>query len=58
MIPLDRFITTVYFTISLDVSDQNLAFYDHLKPLDTIVVETKLFHLRQLDMKSKVSEPL
>ena len=45
-------------THSPDVSDQNLAFNDYSKPLGTIVGETKLFHLRPLDMKSEVSGPL
>ena len=40
------------------LSDQNLAFYDYLKPLGTIVGEAKFFHLRPLDMKSEMSGTL
>ena len=54
----DVFPLSPSISASPDVSDQNLAFYDYLKPLVTIVGETKLFHLRPLDMKSEVSGAL
>jgi len=45
--PSNNYIAAGHFKYeySPDVSDQDLAFYDYLKPLGTIVDKTQPFHL-------------